>query len=159
VAGVIHAQTNTPANFFLDVEQYLTSFNTNYTFEGVTFEAATGYKQVTGVGAASVLDVQYDISRFHIIGSGQFSGVGSDFNVAEVGIGYDVIQHYDTALEFNIQGGYDWVQNTSEVEPKVDIKKKLGPNTFAETGISLPFYMNRKQSPTPSFYIETGFTF
>jgi hypothetical protein len=107
----IHAQTNAPAtvpSFFTSAEQYLTSFNTNYTFTDVTFEAATGYKQVTGVGAASVVDAQYDINRFHIATAFQFSGVGSSINALEGGVGYDVIEYYDTVLEANLLAGYDW---------------------------------------------------
>ena len=154
-------QTNTPTlpNFFTSAEQYLTSFNTNYTFTGVTFEMATGYKQVTGVGAASVIDAQYDINRFHIVTAFQFSGVGSVVNAEEAGIGYDIVEYYDTVLEVNILAGYDSNVRGAEIEPKVDIKKKLTANTFAETGISLPVYFNQRFNNTPSFYLEAGFTF
>ena len=98
--------------------------NTNYTFQGVTFEMATGYKQVTGVGAASVVDAQYDIGKFHIPTAFQFSGVGSAINAAEIGVGYDLIDYYDTVLEANLLAGYDWDVRTVEIEPKIDIKKK-----------------------------------
>jgi hypothetical protein len=158
----IHAQTNTLTtvpSFFTSAEQYLTSFNTNYTFTGVMFEAATGYKQVTGVGAASVIDAQYDINRFHILTSFQFSGVGSTVNAEEAGVGYDVIQYYDTVLEANLLGGYDENQHSGEIEPKIDIKKKMTLNTYTEIGISIPFYFTQKLNNTPSFYIEAGFTF
>lgn len=158
----LHAQTNAPTtvpSFFTSAEQYLTSFNTNYTFTGVTFEAATGYKQVTGVGAASVVDAQYDISRFHILTSFQFSGVGSTVNAEEAGIGYDIVQYYDTALEANLLGGYDENQHSGEIEPKVDIKKKLTTNTYTELGMSVPIYFKEKFNNTPSFYLEAGFTF
>lgn len=156
------AQTSTnalPQNFFQSVEGYLTSFNTNYTFVGSTFEMATGYKQVTGVGAASVLDAQYDIDRFHILAAGQFSGVGSAFNAIEGGLGYDVVQYYDTVLEANVLLGYDWNEKSGEVEPKIDVKKKLTTNTYTEIGISLPEYFDQKPNNTPSYYIEAGFTF
>jgi hypothetical protein len=154
------AQTNNPATFFNSVESYLTSFNTNYTFNGVTFEAATGYKQLTGIGAVSVLDVQYDIKRFHVLATGDFTGIGSAFNSLEGGIGYDLINHYDTTLEANIYGGYDFNVNSAMVEPKIDIKKKMTPNTFTEIGISIPEWMNqRKANATPCYFIEGGFTF
>lgn len=145
--------------FFTSAEQYLTSFNTNYTFTGVSFEMATGYKQVTGVGAASVIDAQYDINRFHIAASGQFSGVGSSFNALEGGVGYDLVNYYDTVLEANLLLGYDWNQRSGEVEPKIDIKKKMTLNTFTEIGISMPEYFTQKANATPSYYIEAGFTF
>jgi hypothetical protein len=153
------AQTNTAPSFFQTAEQYLTSFNTNFTFQGVSFEAATGYKQVTGVGAASVIDAQYDINRFHILTSFQFSGVGSAFNAEEGGVGYDVIQYYDTALEANLLGGYDETLHSGEIEPRVNLKKKWTYNTYSELGISLPVYFKEKFNNTPSFYLEEGFTF
>jgi len=156
------AQTNAPAtvpSFFTSAELYLTSFNTNYTFQGVSFEMATGYKQVTGVGAASVLDAQYDIGRFHIATAAQFSGVGSAINALEGGVGYDLVDYYDTVLEANLLGGYDWNVHSGEVEPKVDIKKKMTPNTYTEIGISMPVYFKQKFNNTPSFYLEAGFTF
>ncbi|MGH8023578.1 MAG: hypothetical protein ACRED1_08350, partial [Limisphaerales bacterium] len=84
------AQTNdenlTIPTFYQSAVSYFTSFNTNYTFAGTSLELGTGYKQVTGVGAASVLDGQYNLplggasstigNRLHIGASAQFSGVG-----------------------------------------------------------------------------------
>jgi hypothetical protein len=160
-AGRLAAQTNTVTvpTFFNSVMTYLTSFNTNYTFQGVTFESDTGYKQVTGVGAASVLDMQYDIDKFHIATSLQFSGVGSAFNAEEGGAGYDLIQYYDTALEANLLGGYDETVHSGVIDPGLDIKKKMTPNTFTEIGIALPVYFKEKFNSTPTFKIAAGFTF
>jgi hypothetical protein len=158
-AQATNSSPTTVPTFFTSAEQYLTSFNTNYTFQGVTFEAATGYKQVTGVGAASVVDAQYDINRFHIVTSFQFSGVGSAVNAEEGGIGYDIVDYCDTVLEANLLGGYDENIHSAEIEPKVDIKKKQSYNTFSEIGISMPVYFKQKFNNTPSFYIEEGFTF
>ena len=66
----------TTVTFFASAENYLTTFNPDYTWTNVTLEAATGYKQVTGTGAASVLDVQYDLGRWNLGTACQFSGVG-----------------------------------------------------------------------------------
>ena len=151
-------QTNLPS-FFNSLEGYLTSFNTNYTFAGVTFEADTGYKQVTGIGAASVLDLQYDIGKFHILNSDQFSGVGSAVNDVEGGVGYDVVQYYDTVVEANLGAGYSWTYQSAVIDPELDVKKKMTPNTFSEIGISLPFYTRAKFNQTPTFKVAAGFTF
>jgi hypothetical protein len=150
--------TNVPT-FFESFESYLTAFNTNYTFVGTTFEADAGYKQVTGVGAASVLDLQYDIGRFHLLNSDQFSGVGSTFNDIEGGVGYDVIQYYDTVVEANLGAGYSWTVHSAVIDPELDVKKKMTANTFTEIGISLPFYPRAKFNQTPTFKIAAGFTF
>jgi len=159
ITSACKAQTNTVPSFFNSAEQYLTSFHTNYTFTGVTFEAATGYKQVTGVGAASVVDAQYDIGRFHIATSFQFSGIGSAINAEEGGIGYDLIEYYDAVLDAELLGGFDENVHSGVLEPRVNIKKKQTYNTYTELGISMPVYFKQKFNNTPSFYIEEGFTF
>ncbi|MGH7940685.1 MAG: hypothetical protein ACREFR_06390, partial [Limisphaerales bacterium] len=85
--------------------------------------------------------------------------VGSAVNALEGGVGFDLVQHYDTALSFDVLGGYDWNQSAAEIDPRLCIKKKLTVNTFAETGIAFPFYLKRKFNQTPTFLVEGGFTF
>lgn len=155
------AQTNviTPQTFFQTTESYLTSFNTNYTFVGNAIEVSTGYKQVTGVNAASVLDAQYDIARFNIGGSMQFSGVGSPVNALEIGGGYALIEHYDVKLDADLLGGYDWVKKAMVVEPELSISKKMTPNTFTRLAISMPVYSKGSFNRSPSFRVEVGFTY
>lgn len=162
-AGYSQAQTNAPT-FFNSLEGYFTSFNTNYDISAATIECDTGYKQVTGVGAANVLNLQYNVTlggsdKFHIKSSDQFSGVGSAFNDAEVGIGYDLIQYYDTELEFNVLGGYSWTEHSAIIDPELEVKKLMTPNTYSGIGISLPFYPKGRFNNTPTFEIIAGFKF
>lgn len=159
LATVAHAQVTNAPSFFNTAEQYLTTFNTNYTFTGVSFEAATGYKQVTGVGAASDLTAQYDIGRWNLGADMQFSGVGSPVNALEGQVGFDLIEHYDTVLEADARAGYDWNVRSFEFEPALFVKKKLTENTYAAIGISMPYYAREAFSRTPSYYIEGGFTY
>ncbi|MDE2100810.1 MAG: hypothetical protein KGL39_26425 [Patescibacteria group bacterium] len=154
------AQTNTPATFFTSAESYLTSFNTNYTFDGVTLEMSTGYKQVTGINAASFVDAQYNFANgLNIDASIQFSGVGSPINAFQAGIGYNVIKHYDCEVNAVVLAGYDDVKSAGVYEPGLTLKKKLTPNTFAELGISLPIYSTGSFNRNPTFRVGTGFTF
>ena len=154
------AQTNTPAgNIFGTIESYLTSFNTNYTWSGVTLEFDTGYAQVTGVNAASKLNLQYDIGNFDLGTSLQFSGVGSAFNAYEGQIGYAVLNHYDTKIDVVLRAGYDDTVQSAVVEPGITLKKKLTENTFAETAITMPIYFHQQFVKTPTFYIGVGFTY
>ena len=160
------AQTTTanPGTTFVNsVENYFTSFNTNYTFTGVSLELSSGYKQVAGVNAASELYAQYDLGSFDIAGNFQFSGVGSAINAAELGVGYAFISHYDTKVEASLLGGYDATKNNGQgsavIEPRISLKKKLTTNTYAETAISLPVYFIGKVNTVPSFYIGVGFTY
>ena len=156
------AQTNTPtvSSFFTSAEQYLTSQNTNFSFANVTCEFSTGYKQVTGVNAASFVDGQYDFSNGLNLGASlQFSGVGSPVNAAQASLGYNLIRQYDTALNAELLVGYDDYKASAVVEPAVTLKKKATANTFFEIGISLPVYTKGGFNSNPTFRIGTGFTF
>lgn len=162
------AQTNSPtapASFFSTASAYLTSFNPAYSWNTVKLEVSSGYKQVTGVNASSVLDVGYDfntstwINGFSIQGTIQFSGVGSAINSGELGIGYAVIQHLDTKVDLVLLGGYDGNRTAAVIEPGIFLKKKLTENTFAETGFSLPVFAKGKFNSNPSVRAEVGFTY
>jgi hypothetical protein len=154
--------TNSVPNFFQQSELWLTSFNTNYTFTGVSLEASTGYKQITGDNAANFVDAQYDFGGNQRLDLGldlQFSGVGSAFNSEELQFGYALISHYDTKLQVDLGAGYDSNTHGIVVEPEIVLKKKLTPNTFAEIGVSLPEYFKGGINATPEFKTGVGFTF
>ena len=157
------AQTNevvTPQSFFTSAENYLTAFNTNYSFTDISLEISTGYKQVTGVNAASFLDGQYDFANGLNLGASlQFSGVGSAINGAEAGLGYNLIRHFDTAVNAQLLAGYDDVRADGVIEPGLTIKKKMTPNTFMEIGVSLPVFFGGHFNSQPTFRVGTGFTF
>lgn len=155
------AQTNvtTVPTFFGSVQAYFTSFNTNYLWTGVMFDAETGYKQVTGVNAASFADINYHIGdAFEAVGTIQYSGVGSAINGGEIGIGY-AINHYDTRLTADLLGGYDLNRACGEIEPKLEVKKKLTTNTYASVGMSLPIFFNGGFNSQPTFWTGLGFSF
>lgn len=163
-----HAQTNSPVqppSFFSTAQDYLTSFNPAFTWTNVSLEVSSGYKQVTGANAASVLDVGYDLNTanwlngFSIQGTVQFSGVGSAINSGEAGIGYAIIRHFDTKVDLVLLGGYDGIKDGIVVEPGIFLKKKMTLNTFAETGFSLPVFDKGKFNSNPSIRAEVGFTF
>ena len=158
-ALVSQAQTNTPATFFTSVQDYFTSFNTNYVWTGVMFDAETGYKQVTGVNAASFATVNYHIGdSVEAVGNIQYSGIGSAINGGEIGIGY-AINHYDTRLTIDLLGGYDTGRGCGEVEPKLEAKKKLTVNTYASVGMSLPVFFKGGMNTQPTFWTGLGFSF
>lgn len=159
----LKAQTNTlpttVPSFFTSVQSYLTSFNTNYTWAGEVFDAETGYKQVTGVNAASFANVNFHIGdSFEAVGTIQYSGVGSAINGGEIGIGY-AMNHYDTRLTIDLLGGYDNNRGTGEIEPKMEVKKKLSENTYASVGMSLPVFFEGGFNKQPTFWAGLGFTF
>lgn len=168
---IAHAQETNPGNpgttFVNSVEQYFTDINTNYTFIGVKLELSSGYKQVTGANAASELYAQYNLTEnVDVMGNFQFSGVGSAVNAAEGGIGYALINHYDLKLQGDLLLGWDNTRSDGQswrdsfvIEPRLALKKKLTPNTYAETAVSLPFFTVGKMNTQPSFYIGVGFTY
>ena len=149
----------TTETFFQSAGNYLTTFNPAFTWTNVALEAATGYKQVTGAGATSVVDVQYDIGRWNAGTAFQFSGVGSPINAFEAQGGYALIEHLDAKVDFDLRAGYDWTVKAGVVEPGIFIGKKLTQNTFLKTGVSLPVYFKGQLNRNPSFYLETGFTY
>lgn len=159
IASISQAQSNNVTGFFSSAQSYLTSFNTNFTWDSVSFEASTGFKQVYNVGAQNVLDLSYNRSRISYGASLGFSGVGTAFNVTEASLGYAVIQHYDTKVVANLAAGYDFNQKAVVIEPGLFIKKKATPNTFFEIGITLPQYVKGTPNRTPAFVAETGFTY
>jgi hypothetical protein len=157
------AQTNaaptTVPNYFTSVGLYLTTFNTNYTWDALNIDCETGYKQVTGVNSASFANVNYHIGNsVEIPATIQYSGVGSAINGGEIGIGY-AVNHYDTRLTVDLLGGYDNFQNCGVLEPKLEVKKKLTPNTYASIGLSLPIYFEHQFNSNPTFWTGVGFTF
>jgi hypothetical protein len=169
-AQVAAAPANNPGTTFItSVSDYFTSINTNFTFAGTKLEMSSGYKQVNGVNAASELYAQFNISdNFDLMGNFQFSGIGSAINAVEGGLGYAFINHYDVKLQGDLLAGWDSTkgntikgvnQGALVVEPRAALKKKLTPNTYAETAISLPFYSIGKINTQPSFYIGVGFTY
>ena len=160
----VGAQAQT--NFVNSVEAYFTSFNTNYGFGGVKLELSSGYAQVTGANAASKLFAQYDINSFDVIGSVQFSGVGSALNGGESGVGYTIISHYDTKVQIDLLAGYDNTKLDGKgksgaivVEPRIALKKKLTQNTYAETTLSLPIFSVGRFNSNPTIYAGVGFTY
>jgi Flp pilus assembly pilin Flp len=158
-----------PATFVTSVQKYFTGINTNYTFDNVTLEMSTGYKQVNGVNASSELYAQYDVTpAVDVMGNLQFSGIGSAINAAELGVGYAIIHHFDTKVQADLLCGWDATksetlngvrQGALVVEPRLALKKKLTPNTYAETAVSLPVYTIGKLNSQPSFYMGVGFTY
>ena len=152
------AQTNIPT-FFQSAENYLTAFNTNYTWTNVDYEVSDGLKQVTGSGSTDVINAQYDWGRFVVGASVGFDGVGSTIGTAQLITGYNIYQHYDTEITLEVESGYSWYQKTEVIEPELAIEKKLTANTFARLGVSLPVYFKGAFNRTPTFEAGIGFTF
>ena len=154
------AQTNAIPNFLSTVEQWATSVNTNYDWTNVTVEVDSGYKQVTGSGAASYIAGQYDITyRWHAGGEVQFFGVGSSVNAFEARAGYTFVKNHDFKLEANLLGGYE--RDTAAVIGEAELRavKMLTINSYAATSCSFPFSSKGKFNSSPTFRVGVGFVF
>ena len=160
VSFSVRAQTNTVPNFLQSLESYVTVLNTNFTFTNDTVDIETGYKQVTGANAASFATLDYYFAKsFEAQADIQFSGVGSAVNAGEIGIGYAVFNKYDTRITADVLAGYDDIKASAEIEPKLELKKKLTTNTFASVGISLPVFFKGGFNSQPTFWTGLGVTF
>lgn len=150
--------TETPEQFYTTAADWLTSIDTNKDWQTFDLEVQSGYKQVTGIGAASDLAAQYDFkSRWNAGLDLQFSGIGSPINSVEIQGGYAVIRDGDVKLETNLRVGYTGERACMEVEPAIFLKKMMTKNTYAALGASMPIYTKGKFASTPSFFIEAGF--
>jgi hypothetical protein len=157
-ALAVQAQTNIPS-FFQTAQGYLTSFNPSYTWTNVTIEASTGLKQVTGSGATDVAQAQYDFGRWNAGAVIGFEGVGSIVGTVQAQGGFALVEHLDTKIDLDLQGGYSWYRHAYMGELELAISKKITANWFARIGVSLPMYSTGKQNRTPSFEVGEGFTF
>lgn len=156
-------QTNTvapPQNFFQSVQQYFTSANTNYTWTANTFEFAVGADYMSSVNWANYLDAQYDAGNFGIEAKMRNAGIAGTVDSVQAGIEYTLIQYYSVKLEAGVIGGYDLERNSAVIEPKLTVRSKLTPNTFAGVVLSLPIWTAGKPiNNVPDIGVEAGFTY
>lgn len=167
------AQTNSltsPPNFFQTAENYFTSANTNYTWDGNLLEIAAGADYMSSVNWANYLDVQYNVgqvsssssawNRFSFEAKIRNAGIAGTVDSTEAGINYTLVSYYSVKLEAGLDGGYDLDRNSALIEPKFTLRDKLTPNTFLGLAISLPIWTNGKPiNSVPDIGIETGFTY
>lgn len=163
------ASETPPANFFQSAEGYLTTFNTNYTWQGVSFEIAVGADYQSGLQWANDIDVQYDLpSTNSILGNVGLgyrmrnAGIAGVIQMNEAKVSFFLKTYFDTRVEFSLYGGYDDQYNCGIFEPQIDIRKKLTENTFAGIYLSVPIRTKSAGVPnkhTPNLGVETGFTF
>ena len=165
-----HAQTNTsalPQTFFQSAQNYFTSVNTNYTWAGNTLEVAAGADYMSSVNWASYLDAQYNFggasvptSRLAIEAKIRNAGIAGTVVSAQLGLQYTLISYYSVKLQAGVAGGYDLDRNTPLIEPKLTLRGKLTPNTFAGIVLSLPVWTNgRSLNNVPDIGLEAGFTY
>ncbi len=165
-----NAQTNSlipPQNFFQSVQQYFTSANTNYTWTNNTLEIAAGADYMSSVNWANYLDAQYDfsgssplISRLAIEAKVRNAGIAGTIDSLQGGVQYTLIQYYSVKLQAGVVGGYDLDRNCALIEPKLTVRSKLTPNTFAGVVLSLPIWTSGKpMNNIPDIGLEAGFTY
>lgn len=150
----------TSEQFYDTAYQWLTSVDTNKDWSTIDLEVSTGYKQLTGVGAANTLSGQYDFSRANVGLEVQFSGVGSPINGVEGQIGYSLVQDHDVKVDLDLRGGYDGSvagRSGPVVEPCLFLEKMMTKVTFSRVGVSLPVYFHGRFNSTPTFFVEMGF--
>ena len=169
-------QTNSltpPQNFFQSAEQYFTQANTNFTWAGDTLEIAAGADYMSSVNWASYLDAQYDFgqsssssnggpgaSRLALEAKMRNAGVAGTVVSAQAGLQFTLISYYSVKLQAGVIGGYDLERGSAIIEPKLTLRNKLTPNTFAGVCLSLPIWVNGKPlNNVPDIGLEAGFTY
>ena len=128
-------------------------------FDNVRIDLETGYKQATGTGSASFAKLGYYVTpKIQLNASIGYFGIGSPINSFEGGIGYAVYQNYDLRITVELDGGYDQNQRAGEIEPGIELKKKMSPNTYASLGLYLPYFVGKDFNTSPTFTTGVGFT-
>ena len=177
------AQTNSPAqsqvamppqNFFQTAEQYFTTANTNYTWAGNTLEISAGADYMSSVNWANYLDAQYDFNsatqptssswtwqdRLALEAKIRNAGIAGTVDSAEAGLQLTLVSYYSVKLQAGVDGGYDLERRSAIVEPKLTLRDKLTPNTFAGICLSLPLWTGGKPlNNVPDIGLEAGFTY
>ena len=161
-----------PQNFFQSAEDYFTGANTNYTWAGNTLEIAAGADYMSSVNWANYLDAQYDfsgtgsgtgvlpVSRLALEAKIRNAGIAGTVDSAEAGVQCTLISYYSVKLQAGVDGGYDLERSSAIVEPKLTLRDKLTPNTFAGVCLSLPIWTGGKPlNNVPDVGLEAGFTY
>ena len=170
-------------NFLSQAEAWATSFNTNNCWTNATMQFDSGVATVTGVGLSDRINAQYDYGRFGGGIMGQFEGVGSTFGEVEATTAWAVMEKYDFKFEVDLNGGYDFNNDWTQVtvtkatkssplkttltrqsgayvaEPGLGISKLLTPNTYATMKYLFPIESHGKFQPAGVVYVGVGCTF
>jgi len=155
------AQTGGTNSIFQAAETYFLSFNPAYGWTtNSSWQLDTGYKQVIGSPAADALKIQYNFeSGWEAAGDIEFDGAGSAFNAFTLEGGYALYRHYDTEVDAQIGGGWDFNLGAFKLEPNLTLKKKFSDNTYSFLRVASPYYARHAFSRNPSIEIGFGITF
>lgn len=163
-----------PQNFFQSAEQYFASANTNYTWAGNTYEISAGADYMSSVNWANYLEGQFDLNsamaptssawtfedRLAIEAKIRNAGIAGTVVSIEAGPELTFISYYSVKLEGGVDGGYDLDRKSPLIEPKLILRDKLTPNTFAGVCLSLPVWTGGKSiNNVPDIGLEAGFTY
>ena len=172
LAGTARGQTSTNAlspsqTFFQTAVNYFTSANTNYTWNGNTLEIAAGADYMSSVNWAQYLDAQYDVtssnsflSRLAFEAKMRNAGIAGTVESIQGGPELTLISYNSVKFQAGLSGGYDLYHDSPLIEPKLTLRDKLTPNTFAGICLSLPIWTHGKPiNNVPDIGLEAGFTY
>lgn len=156
--------TGPSATFFDSVIGYFSSINTNFdsTFASSKCEITLGSAYANNVNTASTLNFEYKLGGAFVLDAGcDNAGIAGTLLSAQAGIGVYRVVH-DIELSAFVDGGYDFSINHPFVEPRVEVKKALTPNTFAGVSLGSRFFIQKPTSGnaiTPTLALFVGFVF
>ena len=158
-------------NFFQQAMVWGASLNMdptyNWTNDTHKIQIDTGVATTTGVGIADRLNIQDNFGSFGIGIAGEFTGVGSTFNMLEGTIQYSLYQKGDFKMTLELGGGYDFnaKDNKGEIvgamvgEPGIGIYKVMTPNSYAVFKLLMPVESHGKFETEPKIFAGVGGTF
>jgi len=163
------AQTTNVNNFFTQAISWGSAINYDppYNWTNATIQIDTGIATTTGVGLADRLEIQYNIGKFGAGAAGEFTGVGSTFNLLELTLAYSLVQKGDFKLDAEVGAGYDFNAKNANgqqdgsivVEPGLGIYKVMTPKSYAVFKLLVPFEGTGKFDKSPKIFAGLGGSF
>jgi hypothetical protein len=159
----VMAQTNaptTPADFLANAKDYLTSINTNLTWDNTKMDLWTAANYQGGLQTSAEIGASYDlwkpVANIAVAPEVVFRNAGIAGTIvsgaAGVGASYE---YYSLKITGCIDGGYSPAQSKPFAEFGARLKKKMTTSTYIGTGLSWSTLVKS----TPSIAVYLGWTF
>lgn len=166
-APVTASITNAPgsaAPFIQQLGVWATSYDVTKSWTNC-ISLDTGVATTTGSSIADRIQLKDNIGSFAVGVNGNFTGVGSAFNQAEIVGDWYWVTKYDFKFGVTLGAGYNFgistetQKNCFVVEPGLTMSKLITQNTYATMSYTFPVQTVGKFNNISTIYVGAGFTF
>lgn len=159
--------TNAPARavpFLQQLGAWTTSYDTTKNWTNC-ISLDTGIATTTGSSIADRVQIKENNGNVAYGLSGEFTGVGSAFNQAEVVGDWYLVNKYDFKFGVTVGAGYYFAESVATkkncfvFEPGLTMSKLITANTYATMSYTFPVKTAGKFNNISTIYVGAGFTF